>query len=179
MKESFKTQRKIVAYAVKKGIKIAYNPSLYMTKNGAKPLKEILKYTNILILNKQEVQSLVKDPTDNIYNLVFEASRLGPKIVIVTDGENGAHCYVSSEEIVYSAKPKKTRIVETTGAGDAFASGFVAATIIGKDVSTALKVGMINAESVIGSLGPKNILLGHQAFAKAERDNRIIFKKKL
>jgi ribokinase len=179
MKDSFTTQKRIAEYAKKKNIKIAYNPSLYSAKKGSRYLNSILKNTHILILNKEEAQAITRDPTDNVYNLLFELSKFGPKIAIITDGNKGAHCYNSVEEIVYSAKPKKVHIVETTGAGDAFASGFVAGIIMGKSISTSLKLGMLNAESVIGSLGAKNILLNYSAFDMAERDNRLILKKKL
>lgn len=179
MKDSFLTQQKVANYASKKGIKIAYNPSLYMVKSGARPLKKILKKTSILVFNKEEAQTLLKDNTDNVYNLLFKVSKLGPKIVVITDGKNGAHCYDAAVEMVYSVKPGRVKIVETTGAGDAFASGFIAGMILGKDISTSLKVGMLNAESVISHLGAKNVLLGHNAFHMAERDTRAIFKKKL
>jgi len=179
MKESFITQKRIVEYAKKKGIKIAYNPSLYLARKGSRYLGLILKNTDILILNKEEAQALVKDPKDNVYNLLFELSKLGPKLAIITDGSRGAHCYSSEEETVYSAKPRKVHITETTGAGDAFASGFVAGMIAGKGISLSLKLGMLNAESVITHLGAKNILLDYSGFGMAERDSRTIFKKKL
>jgi len=179
IKDSFNTQKIIVEYAKKNNIKIAYNPSLYLTRKGTRPLRSILKNTEILILNKEEAQALVKDPKDNVYNLLFEVSKLGPKLVIITDGSRGAHCYNVIEETVYSAKPRKVHIVETTGAGDAFASGFVAGVIMGKGINVSLKLGMLNAESVITHLGSKNILLDYTAFEMAERDNRTIFKKKL
>ncbi|MGV8086057.1 MAG: carbohydrate kinase family protein [Candidatus Woesearchaeota archaeon] len=179
MKDSFNTQKSIVEYAKKKGIKIAYNPSLYLTKKGSRYLSKILKNTDILILNKEEAQTLVGDPKDNVYNLLFELSKLGPKIAIITDASRGAHCYDVKDDIVYSVKPKKVHIVETTGAGDAFASGFVAGIIMGKSIDVSLKLGMLNAESVITHLGSKNILLNYNAFSVAERDTRTIFKKKL
>lgn len=179
MKDSFNTQKSVVDYAKKKGIKIAYNPSLYSAKKGSRYLSKILKNTEILILNKEEAQALVGDSKDNIYNLLFELSKLGPRISIITDASRGVHCYTVKDDLVYSVKPRKVRIVETTGAGDAFASGFVAGIVMGKNIDTSLKLGMINAESVIGNLGSKNILLNYNAFNLAERDKRIIFKKKL
>jgi ribokinase len=179
MKDSLNTQQKIADYAKKKGIKIAYNPSLYLVKNHSKSVRSILKHSDIVVFNKEEAQALITTIHDNIFNLLFEVSKLGPKIVIITDGSNGAHCYNAVDEMVYSAKPKHVNIVETTGAGDAFASGFVTGILLGKDIGMSLKIGMLNAESVIRCLGAKNILLDHKLFALAEDDNRTIFKKKL
>ena len=179
MKDSFNTQEKIASYAHKKGIKIAYNPSLYIATSGARQLRSILKHTEILILNKEEAQALVKNPIDNVYNLLFELSKFGPRLCVVTDGHHGAHCYNTGDETVYSAKPRHVNVVETTGAGDAFSAGFVTGIIMEKDIGTSLKIGMLNAESVIAHLGAKNILLGHKAFEMADKDSRSIFKKKL
>jgi len=179
MKDSFVTQQKVADYARRKGILIAYNPSLYIVKNGASTLKNILKNVEILIFNKEEAQALVQETTDNIMTLLFEVSKLGPSVIVITDGHNGAYCYDTADSVVYSAKPKKVKIVETTGAGDAFSAGFVTGMLLGKDIGLCLKLGMINAESVIQHLGAKNILLDNKAFKSAERDDRTIFKKKI
>lgn len=179
MKDSFYTQQKIAEYAKRKGIKIAYNPSLYIVKNGVRRLRSILKCTQILIFNKEEAQTLVGDNTDNIFNLLVEIAKFGPKIVVITDGRNGAHCYNTEDDTVYSAKPAHVKVVETTGAGDAFASGFVTGIILGKDISHSLKLGMNNAESLITGLGAKTKLLDKKAFHITEHDNRTVFKKKL
>ncbi|HYD02827.1 MAG TPA: carbohydrate kinase family protein, partial [Alphaproteobacteria bacterium] len=98
MKDSFITQKKITEYASKKNIKIAYNPSLYMVKDGSRKISPILKKTHILILNKDEAKALVDESTDNIYTILFQASKLGPKIVVITDGKHGAHCYNTFDE---------------------------------------------------------------------------------
>ena len=179
MKDSFHTEQKIAEHAKKRGIRIAYNPSLYIVKNGARRLRSILKYTEVLIFNKEEAQALVSDNTENIFNLLVEIAKLGPKIVVITDGHNGAHCYNTEDDMVYSAKPVHVKVVETTGAGDAFASGFITGIILGKDISYSLKLGMINAESLITGLGAKTKLLDKKAFHIAEHDGRTIFKKKL
>jgi len=179
MKDSLATQQKIAEYAKKKGIKIAYNPSLYIVNNHTRAACSILKRSEIVVFNKEEAQALVSSKNDNIFNLLFEVSKLGPKIVVITDGHNGAHCYNTADGMVYSAKPAKVKVVETTGAGDAFASAFVAGIMLGKDIGTSLKMGMLNAESVIKYLGAKNILLDKELFELVEDDDREIFKKKL
>jgi len=179
MKESLNTQQKVAEYAKKKGIKIAYNPSLYIVKNHSRSVRSIIKHSEIIIFNKEEAQALVNSMYDNIFNLLFEVSKLGPKIVVITDGHNGAYCYNTQDETVYSAKPKHVNVVETTGAGDAFASGFVTGIILGKDISYSMKLGMINAESLITGLGAKTKLMNTTALHLAENDNRTIFKKKL
>jgi len=60
-------------------------------------------------------------------------------------------------------------VVETTGAGDAFASGFVTGIILGKDISYSMKLGMINAESLITGLGAKNKIDEHNSIASCRK----------
>ena len=57
--KSFETQKKLANYAKKNNIKIAYNPSSYLSKKGAKHISYILKRTDLLVLNKEEAEYLV------------------------------------------------------------------------------------------------------------------------
>ncbi len=78
-------------------------------------------------------------------------------IVVVTDKNKMIVCYDRGRE--YSLKPNRVKVVERTGAGDAFASGFVAGMIVGWDIDRCLKLGLKESESVIGHFGAKNNLL--------------------
>lgn len=175
MHRSFNALNALALYARKKGIMIAFNPSLYLARKGRKYLKSILKNCEILIFNKEEAQALLNNEHSNIFSMLESLSSLGPKIIIITDGKNGASCYDTYDNMFYSVKPVKVKIKETTGAGDAFASGFVAAKISGNDTISALKAGMNNAESVIQHKGAKNRLLGKELFMIAEKDKRPVY----
>ena len=148
-KDSFKLQKKIARTT---NAKIAYNVSYYLAKRGASYLKDILSNTHVLVLNKEEARTLVKKG-----DLLSGLRRLGPKIVCVTDGKNGI--IASDGKHKYSAKPHNVKVVETTGAGDAFASGFVAGFVKGKSIETAIHIGLANSESAITKKGAKNGLL--------------------
>jgi len=76
---------------------------------------------------------------------------------VITDGKKGAHAYNGIN--TYKITPGKQKIVETTGAGDAFASGVTAGLIIKKDLEYALKLGQAEAENVIMHIGAKENLL--------------------
>jgi len=160
--KTLRTQKKLAKWASKRKIKITYNPSSYLTKEGIRKIKRILKYTDVLILNKEEAEDLVgkKDMFAKIH-------KLGIKIVCITDGKNGSKA--SDGEKVYSVKPKKIKVKERTGAGDAFASGFIAGLIKKKSIEDALKIGTINAESVITKRGAKNGLLSWREIIKKLR----------
>lgn len=151
-KDSFKTQKKLAKIAKKKKIKIAYNISYYLAEKGAAYLKDILSKTYVLVLNKEEAKALVRKG-----DLLKGLRKLGPKIICITDGKNKLTAYDGKSK--YYAKPHGIKPVETTGAGDAFASGFVAALAKGKSIEKAIQLGIANSESVIKIKGAKNGLL--------------------
>ncbi|MCH8329425.1 MAG: carbohydrate kinase family protein [Nanoarchaeota archaeon] len=162
METSFKTLNKIADYANKNNIKIAFNISSYLARKGKSYLKNILKKTNILILNKEEACILAGK--DKIKNLLKKLSKLGPEIVAITDGKNGIYVYENNQ--IYYGKPHNIKIVETTGAGDAFASSFLSGIIKKNNIEFAIKLGMTNAESVIQHHGAKEKLLTYNEALK-------------
>ncbi|MDP3699057.1 MAG: carbohydrate kinase family protein [Nanoarchaeota archaeon] len=145
----------IVELASKKGIKLLFNPSLYLAQQGTKNLSKILQNTSALVLNKEEAQALLKTSSNNFQHLLKELQQCGPKIVIVTDGKRGL--YALQNHTIYSlTKTPKVKIVHTTGAGDAFTSGFLAGLIKKYSFEDALRLGQVNASSVIQYVGAKN-----------------------
>lgn len=150
--KSFETQKKLAGIMKKRGTKIAFNPSSYLIKN--KNLNSILKLTDILILNREEAEMLVgnkeKDLLKGLHNLT-------KGIIVITDKNKMISCYYGNKK--YFLKPHNIKVIERTGAGDAFASGFVAGRIVGKPINECLKFGLKESESVIRAFGAKNNLL--------------------
>ena len=173
IQKSFKTLEKIANYASKNNIKIAFNTSSYLAKKGKNYLKNILNKTNILVLNKEEAQLIVGKNND-VANLLKKLSELGPEIVAITDGHKGV--YVLKDKSVYTGKPNNIKIVETTGAGDAFASSFLCGIIRKNDIEFAMKLGMTNAESVIQYHGAKEKLLTYNEALKVMKRRPIKVK---
>src|SRR3989338_2137196 len=173
MGESFRTLEKLADYASKNNIKIAFNISSYLAKKGKVFLGKILKKIDILILNMEEA-SLLSGKRDKVGNLLKKLSKLGPKIVTITDGKKGAYAY--DGKYVYYGRPHNIKIVETTGAGDAFCSSFLSGMIKKNDIKFAIDLGMTNAESVIQHHGAKEILLTYNEAVKAmkKRPRKII-----
>lgn len=152
--KSFETQKKLMSYAKKNKIKIAYNPSQYSAKKG-KELYPLLKKVDLLILNKEESE-LVLEKKESIKKMLKLLHEKGPKLVCITDGEKGA--YFSDGNSIKELNTHSIKVVERTGAGDAFASSLLAG-LMKKDTETALKMALINSESVIKHRGAKNKLL--------------------
>jgi ribokinase len=157
MGASFKTLCSLAIYARKKGIHLAFNPSTYLVELGEEALRPILRAATALIFNKDEARILTGLKDADIPALMRVIHAWGIPFVSITDGRVGS--YVSDRAHILFCPPGKVHVVETTGAGDAFASAFVSSLIWGKDLETSLRIGMIEAESVISHLGPKNILL--------------------
>jgi sugar/nucleoside kinase (ribokinase family) len=96
--------------------------------------------SSVLILNKEESKMLVKSGD------LEKLRKLGPRIVVVTDKNKAIECY--DGRVKYNLKPHKIKVIERTGAGDAFASGFVAGLIKGFSIEKSLKLGLKNSEII-------------------------------
>ncbi len=155
--DSFKTAKDIIKYAKKNNIKILYNPSLYQAKWGINKLSVLIKNSDILIMNKEEAQLLLKTNENRTEILIRKLKKFTKGIAIITCGPEPLYCF--DGKVLYKAVPKKTRIVETTGAGDAFAASFLAGFINTKNIEYALKMALINSHSVITHFGAKEKLL--------------------
>ena len=94
----------------------------YWIERKNKELRETLKSINVLILNDSEARLLSKEPNLITAGKVIRA--MGPSVVIIKKGEHGA--LLLTEQMIFSAPAyPMENISEPTGAGDAFAGGFV------------------------------------------------------
>jgi len=159
----------VARIAKKKGINLLFNPSLYLAQKGKKELSAILRNTTVLVLNKEEAQALLKSPSNSFEFLLKGLQKCGPHMVIVTDGKSGL--YALQKNILYSlTKTPKVKVVHTAGAGDAFTSGFLAGLIKKYSFDDALRLGQVNASSVIQHIGTKTGQL-------TEREAKAMIKK--
>lgn len=176
LEESFHTLEKLAEFAQQHNIKIAFNPSTYLAEKGTRHLKHILSRTELLVLNREEAGMLAGK--DSMEGLLFRLKSLGPRIVVITDGKK--ELFVMDEKYVYTAKPPFVKIVDATGAGDAFASSFLSGLIRKNDIEFAIKLGIANSQSVIMHYGAKNILLSYREAIKAVKKLKVrIHKKKI
>ncbi|MCP3685618.1 MAG: carbohydrate kinase family protein [bacterium] len=164
MSESFKTIEKLAKYAKKNKIKIVFNPSVYLAEKGAKYLKGIMDNTYILVVNQKEAKIL--SGANDVKSMLKKLHKLGPKIVVITKGKEGTEATDGKKHYIIKTN-KSTKVVETTGAGDAFSSTFLAGLVKNKDISFSLKLATANAESVLSKNGAKNKLLSWREATKA------------
>jgi sugar/nucleoside kinase (ribokinase family) len=157
--KSFKTLEQFSEYAKDNNIKITFNPDNYLCEKGINYLEKILKNSELLVLNNEEASLLVGNIDTKRKMIALKEH--GPKIVIITDGNNPVNCidYDNNHYIVY---PMDIKVVETTGAGDSFSSTFLVGLIKTNEIEFSLKLAIINSHSVLKYKGAKNKLLTYE-----------------
>ena len=94
----------------------------FWIKRKSVDLKATLKLMDVLVINEAEAHLLTNEP--NLIRAARTIIRLGPKIVIIKKGEHGA--LMITERTIFSAPAYPLEIInDPTGAGDAFAGGFI------------------------------------------------------
>ena len=140
-----------------------------------KGLGRILKHTTILVLNKEEAALLSKK--GSVEKNLKSILKSGPEIVVITDGRNSLTA--SDGKYIYTATPPKVKVVETTGAGDSFASAFTAGIMKNKGMEFSIRLGLANSASTISHHGAKTGLLSWKAALARMRQRPVkVFKKK-
>ncbi len=148
----------------------AFNPSEYMIKEERRAVINIAKNSNIVVMNKEEAQLLTQGR--EIQELLKKLKKLiGEKIIVVTDGPRGAMSYWNNN--YYYIKARKIRVIDSTGAGDAFASTLTAMITQGFTLKESMKIAIINAEQVIQKIGAKEgLLTQEELMEKVSKDKR-------
>lgn len=137
-------------------VKLGYNPGVHELRDGIDGMRELLSVMEVFIVNKQEAWRLVgKDDDEKV--LLTKLKKYGPKYVVITDGKKGAYSFDGDN--FYHQPIFNQPVLEKTGAGDAFATGFVTALIEGLDLKTALRYGAANSASVVQCIGAQFGLL--------------------
>lgn len=145
------------------------NPVSFSFSPGSPQLAELndlifetIACSKILFVNKEEGERILSKKNitaADMKELLRELSKLGPVIVSVTDGENGAYAYSENRYYVASSFVVDQVSVDKTGAGDAYASAFFASHLLQKDIKTAMSWGAVNASSVMSKIGAQEGLL--------------------
>ena len=155
-------------------IKFAFQPGTFQMKMGKEKLAGIYRRSDVFICNREEAQRILGTSEEDIKKLMDWLHKLGPKIVVVTDGPKGAYASDGKEAWFMPPYPDPKPPYERTGAGDAFSSTFVAALCLGKSVPEALLWAPVNSMSVVQYVGAREGLLTREKLeeylAKAPKD---------
>lgn len=157
----FALLKKLLSHAEKTGAKVAFNPGGQELRQSAR-VRPLFRQLTLLIVNREEAATLTGASFENIKALLRGLMKFAPA-AIMTDGPKGAYAVTSRPPTKRSAyfvpsvgHPPKN----ITGAGDAFGSGFLVGWIRSRGkIEEALRVGAVNADSVVQYVGAKNGIL--------------------
>ena len=142
-------------------IKLVYEPGTFQMKMGIERTRAIYARTEVFVCNLEESQRILATEETDVKKLMDMLAALGPKVVSVTDGPNGAYARDTDGTHyfmpIYPNSPSGP--LERTGAGDAYTSTFAVALSLGKTVPEALMWAPINAMSVTEAVGAQKGLL--------------------
>lgn len=146
-------------------IPIILNPGMLIIEQGFENIKELLGNTDILIISRREFLYLFQLDDYKLTNYLIKEKakklfKIGIKVIIITMGKEGA--IVINSEKSESIKPiKVAKVIDTTGAGDAFSAGFIYGFIRTlsfkfEDLKYNVKIGNFVAGKCIQKLGARN-----------------------
>jgi len=145
---------RIISRAAKHGVKVMLNPAGVELQQTTK-LKGLLEDVEVLAVNKEEAQMIVHGET--LEELVRHLTHYVP-VAIVSDGPNGVVA-TDSAHIVSAGMYEDVPVLDRTGAGDAFGSGFLSAYAQGKSLKDSIIFASANSTSVVQSIGAKEGIL--------------------
>jgi sugar/nucleoside kinase (ribokinase family) len=114
-------------------------------------MKTVMPYTDIVFANEAELKSLY---TTGDFDSAVAAIRNDARLAVVTRSELGAMALTRDETISAPAFPVET-LVDTTGAGDLFAAGFLFGATAERELRDCLRLGALAAAEVIAHVGPR------------------------
>lgn len=142
--------------------KLAFQPGTFQMSMGREKLASLYTLTEFFACNKEEAERILEIGKTDIKTLLQMMRALGPKIVLITDGINGAYSYDGSEMFKVPMYPDPAPPVSRTGAGDATTSTIVAALALGLPLKEALLWGPINSMAVVQQVGAQRGLLSRE-----------------
>jgi len=144
----FMAQKKLLKVA--SNVKISFDPGELYVRKGLTSLKPFLERCYVVSPNENELKLLTgKDHKEGSEVLLKE----GARIVAVKLGRKG--CYVTDGEESHLIEPYDVKVVDTTGAGDAFCAGFLYGLIKGKDLYECGRLGNFVASKCITKFGAR------------------------
>ncbi len=176
----------------RRGTFVAMNPSGFYLKMGAVKLKMILRGLDLIILNREEAAALTGKKYGDEKGIFKKFDELVGGLAVMTDGPKGV--MVSDGKKIYKAGIyKEKKLVDRTGAGDSFGSGFVAGLLQNlktkseksrlkiknfreEDIIRGIKLGSANATSNVEQIGAQTGILTKREFETQARWKSLLVK---
>ena len=143
--------RKAISTAKDKGMKIAIDLASYNVVEESRDflLELVNNYVDIVFANEQEALALTGMEPEKALHYIAERC----DIAVVKIGAKGA--YIQRGNEIVTIPPMKADVVDTTGAGDMWAAGFLAGLVKGENLQKCGMMGAIVAKNIIEVMGAK------------------------
>ena len=148
--KSLQTQKQLLT-TLSSDVKVSFDPGAVYARKGYSAIEPIIKKTYVLLPNSFELEQLTGE-SDYCKGADFMIGR-GVKIVAVKLGSAG--CYVTDGRERLRIEPFKVKVVDTTGAGDAFCAGFLFGLIKNKSLSECGRLANFVASRCVMEMGAR------------------------
>lgn len=146
---------KLLSFLKKNGGLIFFNLGTKDCERNHEELEALLAPVDVVILNRHEF-GMLADKTPETLDLEKSAFLVAPilkgKKVIVTDSGKGSYGYEDTQ-VYFQSAVEPVRIVDTTGAGDAYTGAFIACYVRTKDIEDSMEKGARYAGKIIAKVG--------------------------
>ena len=122
-----------------------------------KELKHLIKRVDLFCINFNEAIALSGQSGSDINEMSKAILDLGPKSLIIKDGEKGSYFFDSNNQFSIKAYPVK-EVIDTTGAGDAYIGGLLMGKMNGMSILDSMKIGAVTASFCIEGIGVDGLL---------------------
>ncbi len=148
--DSFKTQIELLDKLYQECV-LSFDPGMLYVQKGFDELKPILERTNILLINESELRLLCNNDKSSLKELAVGFLDLGIETIVVKQGSKGVFAINNQETCEVEAY--ECDVVDTTGAGDSFNSGFLYSYLKGYDLEKSCRIGNWVASKSIEGFG--------------------------
>ncbi len=138
------------AHAAGRRVALSLSDAFCVNRHRTAFLDLVANHVDILFANETEITALYEC---NTFAEAAEAARKDVALAALTRSEAGSLILQGNETVHIQAEPAK--VVDTTGAGDAYAAGFLSGLTAGKTLSQCGRMGSIAAAEIIGRFGAR------------------------
>lgn len=138
------------AHAAGRQVALSLSDAFCVDRHRAAFRELVAGHVDILFANEAEIASLYE--VNSFAEAEIAAAR-DVALAVLTCGAEGSVIRRGSERVAVAAAPAK--VVDTTGAGDAYAAGFLAGYVAGKNLGECGRIGSLAAAEVIGHFGAR------------------------
>lgn len=173
---------KVLSYHKKySGTRIGFNPGTRDVKRGFEYVRSILRVATVVFVNTEEAYRLtngrklladnLKIRREGMKKSLERFYKAGVQVALITDGLGGSYGFDGVRFYFLPVYGRVEEIVERTGAGDAYSSGFLAGFMNGRAIGEAMAWGSLNAYATVKKTGAVNGLLGLKKMKVLIREN--------